>query len=110
MLLKRFNRLSRMFLSRGFSSVPHSTKANGRNLKMGPYAGGKIFPKFSEDPQEYVLCVIIIAITGYGIMNISSGESYPERRRRVIREKIRQEYGLPEGWDDEIEGESVQLS
>jgi hypothetical protein len=73
---------------------------------MGIYAGGKLIPSFWEDPQEWILCGIIVGITVYGIMNLSTGESYPERRRRLIRERIRKEYGLPEGWDDEIE--SVQ--
>ena len=94
------------------SDVPRSAKRTlaGRNLKMGPYAGGRLLPSFSEDPQEYIVCFIIVAVTFYGIMNLSSGESYPEGRRRLIRERIRQEYNLPEGWDDEIEGESPALS
>jgi len=77
---------------------------------MGPYSNGRILPSFKEDPQEYIVCALIIGITFYGIMNLSSGESYPERRRRMIRERIRQEYNLPEGWDDEIEGESPVLA
>ena len=95
-----------------FSSVsgePQAVKRHNRNLKMGPYAGGKIIPSFKEDPQEYIVSAIIIGITIYGIMNLSSGESYPERRRRLIRERIRKEYDLPEGWDDDIEGETPQL-
>ena len=88
---------------------PQTVKRHNRNLKMGPYAGGKIIPSFKEDPQEYILSAIIIGITIYGIMNLSSGESYPERRRRLIRERIRKEYDLPEGWDDDIEGQTPQL-
>jgi hypothetical protein len=89
---------------------PQSLKRHNRNLKMGPYAGGRIIPSFKEDPQEYILSAIIIGITIYGIMNLSSGESYPERRRRLIRERIRKEYDLPEGWDDEIEGHTPTLA
>jgi len=88
------------------AEAPRSAKRTlaGRSLKMGPYSGGRFFPTFSEDPQEYIVCCVIVGITFYGIMNLSTGESYPERRRRLIRERIREEYGLPEGWDDEIEG------
>ena len=93
--------LKRLFCS----EVPRSAKRglNGRSLKMGPYAGGKLIPSFSEDPQEYIVSFLILGVTFYGIMNLSSGETYPERRRRLIRERIREEYNLPEGWDDEIE-------
>ena len=36
---------------------------------------------------------------------MSWGESYFVKRKRLIKERIRQQYGLPEGWDDGIDDE-----
>jgi hypothetical protein len=82
-----------------------------KRFSMGPYAGGRWFVSPSEDPQAFVANCLIIAIFAYGVMQLPAvGESLPVRRRRIIKERIRQEYGLPVGWDDEIEGEDSQLT
>ena len=78
---------------------------------MGPYAGGRFFVSPSEDPQSFVANLLIAGLFIYGVMQLPPvGESLPVRRRRIIRERIRQEYGLPVGWDDEIEGEDSPLT
>ena len=46
--------------------------------------------------------------TVWCIANLSWGESYYDRRRKVIRERIRKEYDLPADWDDEIEEDGVE--
>jgi hypothetical protein len=82
-----------------------------KRFSMGPYAGGRWFVSPSEDPQAFVANCLIVAIFIYGVMQLPAvGESLPMRRRRIIKERIRQEYGLPVGWDDEIEGEDSPLT
>lgn len=89
------------------AQVPRSKK----RFSMGPYAGGRFFVSPSEDPQTFVTNLLIISIFIYGVMQLPPvGESLPVRRRRIIKERIRQEYGLPVGWDDEIEGEDSPLT
>jgi hypothetical protein len=84
---------------------------NKKRFSMGPYAGGRFFVSPSEDPQSFVTNILIVSIFIYGVMQLPPvGESLPVRRRRIIKERIRQEYGLPVGWDDEIEGEDSPLS
>ena len=82
-----------------------------KRFAMGPYAGGRWFVSPSEDPQAFVANCLIVAIFCYGVMQLPPvGESLPVRRRKIIKERIRQEYGLPVGWDDEIEGEDSPLT
>lgn len=82
-----------------------------KRFSMGPYAGGRWFVSPSEDPQSFVANLLIIAIFAYGVMQLPAvGESLPVRRRRIIKDRIRQEYGLPIGWDDEIDGEDSVLT
>lgn len=82
-----------------------------KRFAMGPYAGGRWFVSPSEDPQAFVANLLIVAIFCYGVMQLPPvGESLPVRRRKIIKERIRQEYGLPVGWDDEIEGEDSILT
>lgn len=78
---------------------------------MGPYAGGRFFVSPSEDPQSFVANMLIVGIFIYGVMQLPPvGESLPVRRRKIIKERIRQEYDLPVGWDDDIEGEDSPLT
>lgn len=89
------------------AQVPRSKK----RFSMGPYAGGRFFVSPSEDPQSFVTNLLIVSIFIYGVMQLPPvGESLPVRRRRIIKDRIRQEYGLPVGWDDEIEGEDSPLT
>lgn len=81
-----------------------------KNLKVGPYKRGRIFVHPKEDPQEFVLCVLIILVTLYTIFTLSPGESYKSRRNRVIRQRLYNEYGLTEADVDEIEGTEIPLS
>lgn len=82
-----------------------------KRFSMGPYAGGRFFVSPSEDPQSFVANLLILGIFVYGVMQLPPvGESLPVRRRKIIKERIRQEYGLPVGWDDEIEGEDSPLT
>lgn len=87
-----------------------------RDFKMGAYAhtwkkskDGKVMPigtffvSPKKDPVSFVVNSLIVFIMCYTIANLSWGESYMEKRRRVLRERIRQEYGLPLHWDSEIE-------
>lgn len=82
-----------------------------KRFSMGPYAGGRFFVSPSEDPQSFVANILIVGIFIYGVMQLPAvGESLPVRRRKIIKERIRQEYNLPVGWDDEIEGEESLLT
>merc|ERR1719414_2863665 len=90
-----------------------------KDFKLGPYAHtmrkdpktgkltpvGKFFVSPRKDPVTFVVCSICAFVTVYTISQLSWGESFFEKRRRVIRERIRQEYGLPKGWEYEIEDE-----
>ncbi|OLP81296.1 hypothetical protein AK812_SmicGene38185 [Symbiodinium microadriaticum] len=68
-----------------------------RDFRMGPYAHtmrkdpetGKVYPvgRFFASPREEQLAT----------------EKRQKKCKRVIRERIRQEYGLPKGWEHEIE-------
>eukprot|EP00439_Symbiodinium_sp_Y106_P012715 s5583_g1.t2 len=55
------------------------------------------------DPVTFVVNCLIALTTVWTISQLSWGESFFEKRKRVIRERIRQEYGLPKGWEHEIE-------
>lgn len=80
-------------------------------FSMGPYAGGRFFVSPSEDPSSFVANILIISIFIYGVMQLPTvGDSLPVRRRKLIKERIRLEYGLPVGWDDDIEGEEASLT
>jgi len=82
-----------------------------QRFSMGPYAGGRFFVSPSEDPSSFVANILIVSIFIYGVMQLPTvGDSLPVRRRKLIKERIRQEYGLPIGWDDEIEGEDSLLT
>jgi len=87
-----------------------------KDFKMGAYAhtwkkspDGKVMPvgtwivSPAKDPVTFVVNSMIIFILIYTIANLSWGESYMEKRRRVLRERIRQEYDLPQHWDSEID-------
>eukprot|EP00930_Biecheleria_cincta_P048696 TRINITY_DN33973_c0_g1_i1.p1 TRINITY_DN33973_c0_g1~~TRINITY_DN33973_c0_g1_i1.p1 ORF type:complete len:176 (-),score=26.35 TRINITY_DN33973_c0_g1_i1:73-600(-) len=96
-----------------------------RDFGMGPYAHtmhkdpetGKVYPvaRFfaspREDPVTFVVNCLIVLTTVWTISQLSWGESFFEKRKRVIRERIRQEYGLPKGWEHDIEDDGdLQLS
>lgn len=90
-----------------------------RDFKMGPYATqmrvdpetgkltpiGVFFVSPRKDPVTFVVNTILAGVTIWTISQLSWGESFFEKRKRVIRERIRQEYGLPKGWEHEIEDE-----
>mmetsp|Transcript_116581 Transcript_116581/g.326135 ORF Transcript_116581/g.326135 Transcript_116581/m.326135 type:complete len:201 (-) Transcript_116581:34-636(-) len=96
-----------------------------KDFKMGPYAHemrrdpatGKLYPvaKFfvspRKDPVTFIVNSLCVLVTVWTISQLSWGESFFEKRRRVIRERIRQEYGLPKGWEHEIDDEGdLELS
>lgn len=101
------------------TGIPNQAAPGGqpfRDYRMGVYATtmkkdsqGKIQPygKFwvspRKDPVTFVTNVLILGITLWTTVNLSKGESYFERRKKVLRDRIRREFDLPEGWDDEIE-------
>merc|ERR1711972_378034 len=71
----------------------------------------KFFVSPRKDPVTFVVNSILAFVTIWTISQLSWGESFYEKRRRVIRERIRQEYGLPKGWEHEIEDEGdLELS
>merc|ERR1719399_2575506 len=96
-----------------------------KDLSLGPYATtmrvdpvtkkvtpvSKFFVSPRKDPVTFVVNSILAFVTIWCISQLSWGESFFEKRKRVIRERIRQEYGLPKGWEHEIDDESeLQLS
>merc|ERR1712087_1089604 len=88
-----------------------------KDFKMGPYATrmqrdpetGKLTPisvffvSPRKDPVTFVVNCLLAFTTVWTISQLSWGESFFEKRKRVIRERIRQEYGLPKGWEHNIE-------
>jgi len=87
-----------------------------KEFKMGAYAhkmekdkDGKLYPQPTylvhpkKDPAGWTMNIIIIGITVYTASTLSWSEGYFQRRQKVIRERIRKEYDLPVGWDDDIE-------
>uniref|UniRef100_A0A7S4GQH5 Uncharacterized protein n=1 Tax=Oxyrrhis marina TaxID=2969 RepID=A0A7S4GQH5_OXYMA len=81
-----------------------------RDFKMGPYAGGKWIVSPAANPVGFITNCILIFTTVYTLANLSWGESYFVKRKRIIRDRIRKEFDLPEGWDDEIEGDGDVLT
>ncbi|CAD7971659.1 unnamed protein product [Amoebophrya sp. A120] len=78
------------------------------------HANGKLSKRFPgwalvKDPSKDWGCVVcILLMTGLAVhacANLSYGENYWSRRRKAIRERLRLEYNLPVGWDNEIEHE-----
>ena len=59
----------------------------------------------AKDPVTFIVNCLLIGITAYTVANMSWGESYFVKRKRLIKERIRQQYGLQEGWDDGIDDE-----
>eukprot|EP00927_Polykrikos_kofoidii_P036458 TRINITY_DN30784_c2_g1_i1.p1 TRINITY_DN30784_c2_g1~~TRINITY_DN30784_c2_g1_i1.p1 ORF type:complete len:205 (+),score=24.34 TRINITY_DN30784_c2_g1_i1:49-663(+) len=90
-----------------------------KDFKVGPYAHrmevdpktGKVTPvaKFfvspRKDPVTFVVNCLLTLTTIWTLSQLSWGESFFEKRKRVIRERIRQEYGLPKGWEHDIDDE-----
>ncbi|KAF4688910.1 hypothetical protein FOZ60_002227 [Perkinsus olseni] len=74
-----------------------------KDWKLGPYAANKFFVSPSKDPSGFTMNVLILLAFIYSVSCLTPGESFYSRRRRLIRERIRQEYDLPVGWDDDIE-------
>merc|ERR1711972_1191955 len=69
--------------------------------KVTPESAFFVSPR--KDPVTFVVNCILAFVTVWTISQLSWGESFSEKRKRVIRERIRQEYGLPKGWEHEIE-------
>lgn len=94
-----------------------------KDFKMGPYATkmrvdpetGKVTPVGTfwvsprKDPVTFVVNCLLALTTVWTISQLSWGESFFEKRKRVIRERIRQEYGLPKGWEHDIEDDGDLL-
>lgn len=94
-----------------------------KDFKMGPYATqmrvdpktGKVTPVGTffvsprKDPVTFVVNCLCVVTTVWTISQLSWGESFFEKRKRVIRERIRQEYGLPKGWEHDIEDDGELL-
>ncbi|KAL8455213.1 hypothetical protein Emag_000958 [Eimeria magna] len=83
------------------------------DLKLGPYAGGRLFVSPREDPKEFVLCVIVVAIFLYTLIHTYTqpgGETVNQRRRRIIRERLMKEAGITQADLDELEADEAPLS
>lgn len=83
------------------------------DLKLGPYAGGRFFVSPKEDPKEFILCVLIVAIFIYTLVTTYTqpgGETVFQRRRRIIKERLMREAGLTYADLDELEAEDAPLS
>mmetsp|Transcript_52204 Transcript_52204/g.124446 ORF Transcript_52204/g.124446 Transcript_52204/m.124446 type:complete len:185 (+) Transcript_52204:111-665(+) len=95
-----------------------------KDFKMGPYAAymrvdpktkkvtpvGVFFVSPRKDPVTFVVNFLCVCTVIWCVSQLSWGESFFEKRRRVIRERIRQEYGLPKGWEHDIEEDELALS
>ncbi|KAL8273680.1 hypothetical protein Esti_002392 [Eimeria stiedai] len=83
------------------------------DLKLGPYAGGRLFVSPREDPKEFILCVIVVTIFLYTLIHIYTqpgGETINQRRRRIIRERLMKEAGITQADLDELEADESPLS
>eukprot|EP00392_Amoebophrya_sp_AT5.2_P017231 g17560.t1 len=76
------------------------------------HKNGKISKRFPswvlvKDPSKDWGCVVAVllmcTIAVHGVTQLSWGENYWSRRRKAIRERIRLEYDLPTGWDNDVE-------
>merc|ERR1712232_743184 len=88
---------------------PYATK-----MRVDPATGkvtpvGTFFVSPKKDPVTFIVNCILAFVTVWTISQLSWGESFFEKRKRVIRERIRQEYGLPKGWEHEIEDDEEDL-
>mmetsp|Transcript_51888 Transcript_51888/g.121383 ORF Transcript_51888/g.121383 Transcript_51888/m.121383 type:complete len:186 (+) Transcript_51888:64-621(+) len=95
-----------------------------KDFGMGPYASHyivdpvtkKVTPHGSwfidprKDPVSFVVNVLCALTVLWVTSRLSWGESFMEKRKRVIRDRIRQEYGLPKGWEHEIEDADLDLA
>ncbi|KAL8430546.1 hypothetical protein Efla_000491 [Eimeria flavescens] len=88
------------------------------DLKLGPYAGGRLFVSPKEDPKEFILCVIVVAIFLYTLVTTYTqpgklkqrGETVNQRRRRIIQERLMKEAGITQADLDDLEAEEAPLS
>merc|ERR1712098_546248 len=69
----------------------------------------KFFVSPRKDPVTFVVNCILVVVTIWSASQLSWGESFFEKRKRVIRERIRQEYDLPKGWEHDIEDDDDLL-
>ena len=58
------------------------------------------FPTPKSDPVFWIQGTFLVSLLVYGIVSMDWSESYYDKRRRVLKDKIRQEFGLPVGWED----------
>lgn len=82
-------------------------------MKVGPYARGRLFVSPREDPKEFILCVIIVAIFLYTLVTTYTqpgGETVNQRRRRIIKERLMKEAGITQADLDLLEAEEAPLS
>eukprot|EP00916_Digyalum_oweni_P014039 GHVL01022947.1.p1 GENE.GHVL01022947.1~~GHVL01022947.1.p1 ORF type:complete len:159 (+),score=43.82 GHVL01022947.1:36-479(+) len=75
------------------------------SLKLGPHAGGKLWTNPREDPVTFVANCLIIACAVYCVSNLSQGEGFLARRKRIIRQRILKEYDMTEAELEDIEDE-----
>lgn len=61
----------------------------------------------AKDPSSFVIHWMMVFVTIYYLFNLTPGETLPERRKRMLREKLYDEVGLTEADLDEIEGMDV---
>ncbi|CEM01601.1 unnamed protein product [Vitrella brassicaformis CCMP3155] len=92
-----------------------SAGARGMNrpdVSLGPHKRGWIlvWTPIKDDPWGFFIDCVMIATAIYTVANLSWGEPYHLRRKRVIIERLYKEYGLTEADVDEIEGYDAPLS
>lgn len=74
-----------------------------RDHNVGPYKKGKLFVAPWKDWSTFIINSIIVGVTLYYISRLTISESLNVKRRRIIRDRLLQEYGLRESDIDEIE-------
>mmetsp|Transcript_64447 Transcript_64447/g.119890 ORF Transcript_64447/g.119890 Transcript_64447/m.119890 type:complete len:192 (+) Transcript_64447:79-654(+) len=78
-----------------------------KTKKVTPYGVWFVSPK--KDPVTFVVNLLCALTVVWAASSLSWGESFIEKRRRVLRERIRQEYGLPKGWEHDIEDSDLDV-
>merc|ERR1719507_957825 len=68
----------------------HTMRKDPKTGKLTPVARFFVSPK--KDPVTFVVNCLLALTLVWSISQLSWGESFFEKRRRVIRERIRQEY------------------
>ncbi|CAD7976454.1 unnamed protein product [Amoebophrya sp. A25] len=91
-------------LRRGWMQNITVKHKNGKVTKRPPF--WSLIKDPTKDPGQVVVVLLMFGITIHGCCSLPYGEHYWVRRRKALRERIRIEYDLPVGWEEEFDLQS----